>query len=150
MPTFGQQSLKRLTTCHPDIIVILNECIKYYDFSVIYGIRTLEEQQKMFAEGHSTLDGINQKSRHQGEMLNGELVSMAVDVVPYKKGIDPFEDNEKNRARFYVMMGMIKAIAARLLSEGKITHRVRFGMDWDGDDMYNDQTFDDLPHLELV
>lgn len=47
-------------------------------------------------------------------------------------------------------MGIFKAIAMRLKSEGNITYGVRFGLDWDGDDTYRDQTFDDLPHAELV
>ena len=48
------------------------------------------------------------------------------------------------------MQGMVKAIAKKLLEEGKITHDVRFGLDWNSNDLFEDQTFDDLPHFELI
>jgi len=47
-------------------------------------------------------------------------------------------------------MGIIKAVAVKLKSENKIKHFVRFGIDWDGDDTFTDQTFDDMPHFELI
>jgi peptidoglycan L-alanyl-D-glutamate endopeptidase CwlK len=37
-----------------------------------------------------------------------------------------------------------------LLVEGKISHAIRWGGDWDSDDIFDDQNFDDLPHFELV
>lgn len=147
---FGKKSLKNLSTCHPDIQLILQEVINYYDFSVISGIRTQEEQERLFKDGKSKLDGITQKSKHQGRLVNGEVFSFAVDIFPYKKGTNAFSGHEKDSRRFYTLMGMVKAVAKRLLQEGKISHDVRFGLDWDGDDTYRDQTFDDLPHFELI
>lgn len=146
MYKFGESSLERLKTCHKDIQLILNELIKFYDFSVLEGIRTTERQQMLFKEGKSKLDGVKQLSKHQG--VKG--VSMAVDILPYSKGEDAFSGMEKDNRRFYTMMGMVKAIAKKLLEQKKITHDVRFGLDWDGDDTYRDNTFDDLPHFELV
>lgn len=142
--SFGEKSLSKLSTCHPDIQKILNELIKIYDFSVLEGERSLETQQKYFAEGKSKLDGVNKKSKHQSSP------SMAVDIMPYKKGTNAFSGSELDNRRFYVMMGMVKAISMRLKEEGHISHSVRFGMDWDGDDTFNDQTFHDLPHFELT
>lgn len=149
--SFGKRSQVNLDTCHKDIQYILNELIKIYDFTVISGIRTTEEQKALFADGKTKLDGINKKSKHQGrEDSEGNIVSFAVDIMPWKKGTNAFSGHEKDNRRFYTMMGMVKAIAARLLEEGKISHTVRFGLDWNGDDTYKDQTFDDLPHFELV
>lgn len=142
--SFGEKSLAQLKTCHPDIQKILNELIKIYDFSVLEGERTLETQQKYFAEGKSTLDGVTKKSKHQSSP------SMAVDIMPYKTGTNAFSGKELDNRRFYMMMGMVKAIALRLKEEGQITHSVRFGLDWDGDDTFADQTFHDLPHFELI
>lgn len=151
MYKFGSKSLQHLNTCHKDIQLILNELIKIYDFSVISGIRTTEEQQKLFAEGKSKLDGINKKSKHQGRLDDeGNIVSFAVDIMPYAKGTNAFSGHEKDTRRFYFMMGIVQSIAANLLVEGKISHKVRFGLDWDGDETYRDQTFDDCPHFELV
>jgi len=142
--TFSNSSLKKLETCHKDIQVILKELIKYYDFSVVEGHRSQETQIKYFAEGKSKLDGINKKSKHQS------YPSMAVDIMPWKSGTNAFSGKELDSRRFYLMMGMVKAIALRLKEEGKITYDVRFGLDWDGDDTFNDQTFHDLPHFELI
>lgn len=141
---FSKKSRTRLETCHPDIQAICNEVIKAYDFSVLGGHRTLETQRAYFNEGKSKLDGIHKKSKHQASP------SMAVDIMPYKKDTNAFSGHEKDDRRFYMLMGMVKAVAARLKEEGKITHDVRFGLDWDGDDTFRDQTFDDLPHFELI
>jgi peptidoglycan LD-endopeptidase CwlK len=143
---FGRKSLDALETCHSDIQMILNELIKFYDFSVLEGLRTTDRQQELFKEGRSKLDGINKLSKHQST----DGISMAVDIMPYKKGTNAFSNNEKDNRRFYTMMGMVKAISVKLLEEGLTTHIVRFGLDWDGDDTYTDQKFDDLPHLELI
>jgi peptidoglycan L-alanyl-D-glutamate endopeptidase CwlK len=147
---FGKRSRSRLDTCHPDMIAICEEVIKIYDFSVLEGLRTLEKQQEYFETGRSKLDGVNKKSKHQGVEIDGKLVSMAVDVMPYAKGTNAFSGKEKDNRRFYFMMGIFEAVANKLLEEGKIHHSIRFGLDWDGDHIYDDQNFDDLPHLELV
>ena len=62
---------------------------------------------------------------------------MAVDVVPY-----PID--WKDRARFYHFVGFVRGIA----SQKGI--KIRTGADWDGDHLFNDQTFHDLPHFELL
>jgi len=151
MPQFSKKSKQLLSTCHKDIQLICNELIKYYDFSVISGIRTLEEQQMLFIEGKTKLDGISKRSNHQGMPdSDGNIVSFAVDIMPYKRNTNAFSGHEKDDRRFYKMMGMFQVIAIKLKEEGKISHDVRFGMDWDGDDTYRDQKFDDLPHAELM
>lgn len=142
--TLGKKSLENFKTLHPDLQTILAELIRVYDFSIIEGYRTLETQQQYFKDGKSKLDGINQKSKHQS------YPSLAVDIMPYKKGTNAFSGDELDNRRFYMMMGMVKAISNKLLIAGEITHKVRFGLDWDGDDTFKDQTFHDLPHVELV
>lgn len=144
MYSFSQKSLDRLNTCHEDIRKILAELITHYDFSVIEGHRTLETQQRYFKEGKSKLDGVNKKSKHQS------YPSMAVDIMPYKKHTNAFSGDELDNRRFYLMMGMVKEIAHRLLLKGEISHRVRFGLDWDSDELFSDQSFHDLPHMELI
>lgn len=146
MANFGSKSMKQLITCHVDIQKILMEVIKHYDFSVLEGLRTAERQAELFADGKSTLDGVNKLSKHQSELG----ISMAVDIMPYKKKTNAFSGHEKDDRRFYTLMGMVKQASEKLLEEGEITHKVRFGLDWDGDDTYRDNSFDDLPHMELI
>lgn len=144
MFSFGKRSLENLKGLHPDLQMILNELITFYDFSIIEGIRTTETQQKYFREGKSKIDGVTVKSKHQSKP------SMAADIMPYVKGTNAFSGDELDQRRFYLMMGILKGISYRLLEEGKITHKIRLGLDWDMDDTFNDQTFHDLPHVELV
>jgi peptidoglycan L-alanyl-D-glutamate endopeptidase CwlK len=143
MYKFGEKSQTRLLTLHPDLQKILSEAIKIYDFSIIEGHRTLEMQQSYYDRGFSKLDGVERKSKHQS------YPSMAVDIMPYKKGTNAFSGQEKDNRRFYFLMGIIKSVTERLYQEKEITHKVRFGIDWDMDDIYNDQSFDDMPHIEL-
>lgn len=144
---FGKKSLDQLKTCHKDLQLIMNELIKYYDFSVIEGLRTTERQKKLFKEGKSKLDGANKLSNHQSK----DGISRAVDILPYVKGTNAWDDTEDARKRFYFMAGMVFAIANRLLEEGKITHRVRWGGDWDMDMIYKTNSeFVDLPHWEIL
>ena len=147
MPSFSERSMARLDTCHPDIRLIMLELVKTYDCSILEGLRTDKKQQEYFIAGKSKLDGIYKKSKHQDD---GTGLSRAIDVMPYKKGTNAFSGEEKDFRRFYFMAGMIRAISVRLLEEGKITHKVRFGLDWDSDDVFDDQNFDDMPHWELI
>ena len=144
---FGKRSRSRLDTCHPDMIAICEEVIKVYDFSVLGGLRPLEKQQEYFETGRSKLDGVNKKSKHQDD---GSGKSRAIDIMPYKKGTNAFSGKEKDNRRFYYLAGLMKMAAEKLKSEGKISHSLRWGGDWDSDDTYTDQNFDDLPHFELV
>ena len=146
MYRFGKKSKKKLKTCHRDIQTILNEVIRFYDFSVLEGIRTTERQQKLFAEGRTTLDGINKLSKHQ----HPSGVSHAVDIMPYYKGFNAFS-SENGPKSFYYMAGLVQGIARKLYDEGKITHIIRWGGNWDSDmDFFDDSSFFDLPHFELI
>ena len=128
------------------MILIMEEAIKIFDFSVLEGIRTAEKQMEYFETGRSKLDGVHKLSKHQD---HGDGMSYAVDIMPYAKGTNAFSGKEKDKARFYCLGGIVKAMAAKLLEEGKITHTIRWGADWDSDNIFDDQNFDDLPHFEL-
>ncbi|MEY2633058.1 MAG: hypothetical protein RIR00_1712 [Pseudomonadota bacterium] len=72
----GRTSLNELQGVHPDLVKVVNRAIEIstQDFSVHDGIRTQEEQKKLYASGASqTLD-----SRH--------ITGHAVDLVPYIAG----------------------------------------------------------------
>lgn len=140
MYSFGSTSQKRLDTTHQDIQATCNEVIQYIDFSILEGTRTLEKQQEYFRDKKSKLDGINQKSKHQS------LPSLAVDVAPY-----PIEwEGDKSRARFYLLAGYFFMASEMLFEAGEITHKIRWGGDWNSNKDFSDQSFDDLPHFELV
>lgn len=131
MPSFGKISQERLATCHPDLQRICNEVIKIYDFTILEGERTLEQQQAYFKAGKSKLDGINKKSKHQNKP------SLAVDIAPF-----PVDWNDIKR--FYFLAGLFIAKADEL------GIKVRWGGSWNGSFDFKQNKFNDLPHFELI
>jgi peptidoglycan LD-endopeptidase CwlK len=158
MPSFGEQSQYRLQTCHPDLQMIANRVVETIDCTVIFGRRTTEEQQLLYKQKRTTLDGINERSKHQADPPE---FSKAIDLAPYPvlwpdapdlAIVDGMTEDEIEEAyaeaehrlkRFHVFGGFV-------LGVGKMLHiPLRWGGDWDGDWTYNDQKFHDLPHFEL-
>lgn len=135
MYKFSRSSATKLQTCHKDLQTIFEEVIKYVDCTILEGARTLERQKELVKEGKSkTL-----KSMH---IPGANGVSMAVDVAAYP--ID-WDDEGRN----YLFAGLVLGIAKMLKYQGRITHELRLGADWDRDLDTDDQTFDDLVHFEL-
>jgi len=128
MPTFGKTSAEKLATCHPNLQRVLNEAIKYVDFSVTCGHRGEIEQNKAFAEGKSKL-----KWPH-GE--HNKQPSCAVDVAPV-----PLNWNDAES--FTLLAGVIYGIACTM------GIKLRIGADWDGDFNTLEHSFKDRPHIEL-
>jgi len=135
MPKFSKASFSELSTCHHDLQVLFFEVIKSFDCSIIGGSRNQEDQDRAFANGNSKLRWPHGKHNRQP--------SMAVDVSPY-----PID--WKNDKRFYWFAGYVMGMAQKLKDEGKMTHAVRFGGDWDSDTNIDNERFKDLVHFELV
>lgn len=137
MPSFGQKSKDRLKTCHPDLQKVMEEAIKEYDFTVIYGQRSVEEQFELYKKGRefkdgqwvkvgatvTNLDGKTKKSMHN------HSPSLAVDIAPY-----PIDWNDLKR--FKEMADVVKKAAE------KLGVKIAWGGDW--------KSFKDYPHVELV
>lgn len=135
MPRFSQASLSKLSTCHIDLQVLFFEVIKSFDCTIIVGYRNEADQERAFSEGKTKL--------HWPDGKHNRLPSMAVDVAPY-----PIDWNNSNR--MYWFAGYVMGIAQKLKDEGKITHAVRFGGDWNSDKDITDNKFQDLVHFELI
>ncbi len=139
---FGKTSKKRLNTCHSDIQLIMNESIKItnVDFGIAEGHRSIEKQKQYFKEGKSKIDGVNKKGKHN------YTPSLAVDIYPY------FDNGAKwDNEHLSYLSGIIHGVSEMLFASGKITHKVRWGGNWDMDGIILiDQSFDDRPHFELV
>ena len=129
MPSFGQRSLENLFGVHPDIVAVLDEAIKYYDFSVLEGVRTLKRQKVLCGEGKSHT--LNSKHLRQ---LDG--YSHAVDVAPY-----PLD--WKDKRRFAYLAGLIMGIAE---TKGVA---LTWGNDWDNDGDFDEHKLQDGPHFQL-
>lgn len=132
MPRFSVASELQLHTCHEDLQRVLREAIKYYDFTVIEGHRGKAAQNAAYAKGLSQLPW--PKGNHNG------VPSRAADIAPFP--VD-WKEGEKPHLRFAMMMGVVLVCAQQL------GVKVRFGMDWNRNLDPRDETFLDLPHVEL-
>jgi peptidoglycan LD-endopeptidase CwlK len=139
---FGKTSKERLSTCHSDMQLIMNEAIKItnVDFGIAEGHRSIEKQQQYFKEGKSKMDGFFKTGKHNYNP------SLAVDIYPY------FENSAKwDNEHLSYLSGIIHAVSEILFANGKITHKIRWGGNWDMDGIILiDQSFDDRPHFELI
>jgi len=129
MPSFGANSKVNLGESHPDLQKLFNKVVETYDCSVIEGYRGKEEQDAAFHSGKSKLK--YPKSKHNRQP------SLAVDVVPYP--VD-WEDTKQ----FYHFAGFVQGIAEEM------NISLRWGGDWNSNRLFEDQSFHDLPHFELV
>lgn len=141
MPTFSKSSRAKLDTCHPSLIVVLEEAIKHYDFTITYGHRSNEEQAALYAQGRTTPGAIVTWAK-PGESKHNSMPSLAVDVAPFFKEINGLDWNDE--AAFARLAGFIQGIAA---TKGI---KVRWGGDWDADGRTKDERKPDFPHVELV
>lgn len=117
---FGQKSLEKLSTVHPDLQRVFKEAITTspYDFAISEGVRSLDRQKELVAQGKSkTLH-----SRH--------LTGKAVDIAVFVDGKLTWD------LKYYkAVTDHIKAVA--VLNDVPIV----CGIDW--------KSFIDGPHIEL-
>lgn len=132
MPTFGPASKKELAAVDSRLALVCHEALKYFDFSVIQGHRGKEAQDRAVAEGRSKTPWPTSK--------HNAFPSRAVDLAPYPQD---WSDREAAHLRFAFMMGVVKVCADHL------GVKVRFGMDWSRNLDPRDESFLDLPHVEL-
>lgn len=135
MPKFSQASFSKLSTCHPDLQVIFYTVIKYFDCTILEGFRNQADQETAFAHGATQLHWPHGKHNSQP--------SMAVDVIPYPVDF-------KDTLRAYYFGGIVMGIAKMLKDEGKITHSLRWGADWNSDTLVRNESFKDSSHFELI
>lgn len=85
----GTRSKKNLEGVHPDMVAVVKEAIRItnQDFTVIWGVRTAEQQNELYQKGRTKpgnivtyKDGYRKKSNHQAK---SDGYGHAVDLVPY-------------------------------------------------------------------
>jgi len=133
--------MAKLETCHPDLKRIMLTAITNspVDFGISEGYRSVEDQQRYFAEGKSKLDGLKHKSKHNYDP------SMACDIYVWLNGKASW-----NAETLSYLAGFIEATARMLWRLGSVKHLVRWGGNWDMDgEIISDQNFVDRPHFEL-
>lgn len=153
MPKYSINSTKNLSTTHEDLQILFNTIIKYVDCTIVRGHATPEEQFELWKQGRTkkngfweienkgkiitNCDGFNIKSEHN------YFPSIAVDAVPYP---ELYSDNNKS----VLFSGFVLGVATMLYEKGIIKHKIRSGIDWDGDFNLKNQTLFDPLHFFIV
>ena len=122
---YGLTSIKRLNTCHPDIIKIMKRALvmSKVDITIVCGGRNEAMQEAAFAA--------NKSKAHYGESPhNTQPVSLAVDIAPFFEQTIAWNDKEL----FAEVAKAVHAAQKELFNEGKITHLLENGFEkwgWD-------------------
>jgi peptidoglycan L-alanyl-D-glutamate endopeptidase CwlK len=154
---FGNKSQKVFETLHSDLQMVLTWAIKYtrVDFGLNEGYRSPEKQFEYFKKGRekkdgkwvkvgstiTNIDGYEKKGKHNYKP------SLAVDIYIYVPGRP---DLAYDTTHLSYVAGLIIMCSEFLFEQGKITHKVIWGANWDGDQvLIKDQSFNDYPHFQL-
>lgn len=129
----GKTSLARLQGVDETLVNVVKRAIEIseVDFTVLEGVRTLERQRELYAQGRTAPGKIvtwTMKSRH--------IEGKAVDLVPY-----PLDWNDLEK------FNKIKDAMFQAAREQDVN--LRWGADWDGDGKYREKGEYDSPHFEL-
>lgn len=153
---FGKRSNKQLDTCHTDLQKIFNLAISIsdVDFGISEGHRPISKQQDYYAIGRTVdlhkkpitnIDGVNKLGKHNYSPSN------AVDVYIWHDNKGIRQRIAYDKYHLVYISGIINTCAETLFKRGEITHLIRWGGNWDSDGyLIYDQSFDDLPHFELI
>jgi len=147
MYKLGKGSLKKLESVHHDLVKIIKLAITRtpVDFGISEGHRSLERQKELYDQGKSKIDGINKKGKHNYNP------SLAIDLYAYHPDIATRKKIAYDVPTLCIIAGVIISCADELKAKGDIKHSIRWGGNWDNDGVVlYDQSFDDLPHFELV
>ena len=131
----SNRSLDRMKGVNPKLINLALLAIKRtpIDFGIAWmgGLRTPEEQNQLFKDGYSQMDGYEKISKHQF----GEAIDLNVFVG--SKIVD-------NKEMLCVVAGVMFSCAAEL------NLKIRWGLDWNMNGDIRDNNFNDQYHFELI
>ena len=131
MPRFGKRSKERLKGVDAKLQNVLNEVVKYFDITIIEGLRSQERQNELVAQGKS-------KTKF-GKHVDGKAVDLA-----------PYPIDWKARDDFHYLGGFVLGMAASM------GIKIRWGGDWNASSLFKgqrttkDNNFDDLVHFEIL
>lgn len=135
MYRFSRTSEKRLMYLHPNLQKFFIELLKIspYDFSISQGVRTAEEQNKLYQQGRTVpgkiitnCDGYKSKSKHQ---VKEDGFGYAGDIAILVDGKVTWEE------KYYEQ---IANVGRELMK--------KYNIEWGG----NWKNFKDLPHFEYI
>mgnify|MGYP003650939122 CR=1 FL=1 len=145
---YSETSKQRLSTCDSYIQKVMNRVIEIcpIDLGIAQGARTVELQQQYYDDGKSKVNPKNYTEAElplKGKHIVNEMypVSGAVDIYAYIPGKGASWD----KAHLCLIAGVVLSV------DKSMDNKLRWGGNWDMDgEIVSDQTFQDLPHFELI
>ena len=135
----GKQSTQKLQGVHPALVLVVNRAIALssQDFMVTCGLRTEDEQSRLYAQGRTIPGPIVTWTMQSRHMPDRDGLGRAVDLTP-------FPVDWKTPSKF-------DAIAKSMFAASKeLGIPIRWGADWDKDGNPREKGESDSPHFELV
>lgn len=131
MPKFGNRSKELRAYLCKDLRYLVDEVIKFYDFSIVETFRDKAEQEKVYLTKHS-------KAKF-GQSAHNYHPAYAVDVYPYpcpKKNINGVLVIDDNSPEWGKMINVFKSVAQEMGID------ITCGIDF--------KSFRDAPHIEIA
>lgn len=135
----GEKSLAKLVGVHPRLVAVVKRAIQLttQDFMVLEGVRTLQRQKELYAQGRTKPGKVVTWTLTSNHFVNGGTgYGHAVDLVPF-----PVDWNDLKK---------FDAVAkAMLAAASELNTPIRWGADWDRDGKPREKGESDSPHFEL-
>lgn len=128
------RSLKNLEGVQPDLVAVVKRAIELttQDFTVVEGVRSIEQQRRNVAKGVS-------KTMHSYHLVHEDGYGHAVDLYPY---CNDSVQCDAPLSRFREIKDAMFAAAKEL------GVRLTWGADWNHNGRTDDERFVDDPHFQ--
>lgn len=141
MFNLNDRSLSNLKGVHPDLVKLMHESIKDspIPFIIICGVRTTEEQQRLYAQGRTasglivtSCDGVTNRSNHQTKRDG------------YGYAVDLLADADRNDKVDHIELNDAASLKTAAKHIKKVAQELGIPIVWGGD-----WKMRDYPHFEL-
>lgn len=155
--SFGAASSQRLDEGHPDLGLIFRRGISRssIDFGISQVVRPFAKQLEYFlADPPKT--GLDPRvpaslAAAKHVVTEDRPLAMAGDIYIYHPDPAVRAELAYDKASLAYVAGNLVSLSYEMYTAGEVSHVLRWGGNWDQDGVIlQDQSFDDMPHFELV
>ena len=122
MYKWSAKSQIQYDTLSKDLQLLSDTVLLYHDCSILWGNRNKEIQNALYNGGKSKLK--------YPESKHNLYPSEAVDLIPYRKGWNPFLLDQKTKRYGSYFSGLVVAYADSLYFVGRMEKKIRWGGNW--------------------
>jgi len=85
---FSERSIEKFEGVHPKLVQVAVEALTMspYDFGIVQGVRTKEEQERLYAQGRTTAGNIVTWTLDSKHLPQSDGYGHAIDIAVYIKG----------------------------------------------------------------